>query len=85
MSGGAMIRAGGMIVQNFSGLFAPAGTPGAIIAQISGATHAAMADPELRRKLFASGFEPYPDSSAEAARRCVDEEAVHWAANYDKC
>jgi tripartite-type tricarboxylate transporter receptor subunit TctC/DNA-binding transcriptional LysR family regulator len=65
----------GMIAHNFNGLFAPAGTPKAVIERISQATRMAMADDEFRQKLIASGFEPYPDSSPEAARRFVEEEA----------
>ena len=65
----------GMIAHNFNGLFAPAGTPKAIVEQISQATRTAMADDEFRQKLIASGFEPYVDSSPEAARRFVEEEA----------
>jgi tripartite-type tricarboxylate transporter receptor subunit TctC len=65
----------GMIAHNFNGLFAPAGTPKTIIEQISQATRAAMADEEFRQKLVASGFEPYPDASPDAARRFVEEEA----------
>jgi tripartite-type tricarboxylate transporter receptor subunit TctC len=69
----------GMIAQNFLGLFAPARTPAAIVEQISNATRTIMADHALREKLIASGFEPYPDSSPEAARRFVDAEIVRWA------
>jgi tripartite-type tricarboxylate transporter receptor subunit TctC len=69
----------GLIAQNICGLFAPPATPKPIIAQISAATHAAMADDEFRQKLIVSGFEPYLDSSPEAARRCVDDEVVRWA------
>jgi len=68
----------GMIAQSFFGLFAPAGTPNAIIAQISDATRTAMADHEIREKLIASGFEPEPDSSPEAARHFVDDEVARW-------
>jgi len=68
----------GMIAQSFFGLFGPAGTPNAIIAQISHATRTAMADHEFREKLIASGFEPYLDSSPEAARRFVDDEVARW-------
>jgi tripartite-type tricarboxylate transporter receptor subunit TctC len=68
----------GMIVQNFSGLFAPSGTPIAIVDQISEATRAAMANAEFREKLIASGFEPCSDSSPEAARRFVEDEIDRW-------
>jgi tripartite-type tricarboxylate transporter receptor subunit TctC len=65
----------GMIAQNTIGLFAPAGTPKAIITQISQATHRALADDEFRQKLITSGFQPYPDSSPDAARWLLREEA----------
>jgi len=68
----------GMIAQSFMGLFAPAGTDKAIIEQISDVTHIALADQEIREKLIASGFEPYPDSSPEAARRLVDDDIARW-------
>jgi tripartite-type tricarboxylate transporter receptor subunit TctC len=45
-----------MIAQAFFGLFAPAGTPDAIVDQISAATRTAMADDGFRDKLIASGF-----------------------------
>ena len=69
----------GMIARNFFGLFAPAGTPEAVVARIVDATRAAMADPGFRQKLVATGFEPYPDSTREAARRFVQEEVGRWA------
>jgi tripartite-type tricarboxylate transporter receptor subunit TctC len=68
----------GMIAQNFIGLFAPAGTPKAIVVRISDATRKAMGDHEFRQKLIASGFEPYPDSTPEAARRLVEDEIARW-------
>ena len=64
----------GMIIRSLIGLFAPPATPKPIIMQISEATRSAMADAEFRQKLLASGFEPYLDSSPEAARRLLDEE-----------
>jgi tripartite-type tricarboxylate transporter receptor subunit TctC len=67
-----------LLSHNFSGLFAPAGTPMAIVAQISEATRQAMADDEFRQKLIASGFSPYPDSTPEAARRLLEDEIAHW-------
>src|SRR5262249_45680714 len=43
----------GVIAQNFYGLFAPVGTPKAIIEQISQATQIAMADNEFRQRYIA--------------------------------
>jgi len=68
----------GMIAQNFIDLFAPAGTPKAIVVEISDATSRAMADPAFRQKLIESSFEPYHDSTPEAARRLVEDEIARW-------
>lgn len=68
----------GMIAQNFTALFAPAHTPAAIVEQIARATRASMSDPEFRRQLVASGFEPETDSSPEKARAFVREEIARW-------
>jgi tripartite-type tricarboxylate transporter receptor subunit TctC len=69
----------GLIVKNFTGLFAPAGTSREIIGHISQATRVAMADAEYRRVLLASGFEPERESSPAATRRFLDEEIARWA------
>jgi len=69
----------GMIAHNFLGLFAPKGTPTTIVDLLSQATRTTMADDEFRKMLMVSGFEPYPDSSPEAAQRFVGDEIVHWA------
>ncbi len=68
----------GMIAQNFTGLFAPARTPTAIVAQISQATRTAMADREFRQLLLGSGFEPASDSNPDKTRRFVEEEIARW-------
>lgn len=68
----------GMIAQNFIVMFAPAGTPPAIVARIAKANSLAIADDEFQKKLIAAGFEPYPDSSPEAARRFVADEIARW-------
>jgi tripartite-type tricarboxylate transporter receptor subunit TctC len=69
----------GLTSQNFIGLFAPKGTPKAVVEQIAQATRTAMADKELQRMFTASGFEPDLDSSAEKARRLLEQEMVKWA------
>jgi len=68
----------GMVAQNFTALFAPAHTPGRIVEQIAQATRTAMSDPELRRQLVASGFEPEIDSTPEKTRAFVREEIARW-------
>ena len=69
----------GLAAQQFIGLFAPRGTPKAIIEQISQATRKAMADRELQRMFITSGFAPDLDSNPDKARRLLDEEIAKWA------
>jgi tripartite-type tricarboxylate transporter receptor subunit TctC len=59
-------------------LFVPKGTPSEIIARISQATAAALADPDLPRKYTASGVEAATDASPAAAARQLGEEIAHW-------
>jgi tripartite-type tricarboxylate transporter receptor subunit TctC len=68
----------GMIARNFFGVFAPAGTPKAIVARISDATRAAMVGQGFRERLLATGYEPHPDPTPEAARRFVRDEVERW-------
>jgi tripartite-type tricarboxylate transporter receptor subunit TctC len=68
----------GMLVQSFAGIFAPAGTPNAIVDQIAKATRTVMAEPDYQRMLIASGFEPYRDSTPEKTRQFVEQEITRW-------
>src|SRR5262245_7252093 len=68
----------GMIFDNFTALFAPAGTPPAIVDRLAQATRAVMSDVEFRDKLMAAGFEPQLDSTPEAARQFVEEQILRW-------
>jgi tripartite-type tricarboxylate transporter receptor subunit TctC len=67
-----------LITLMFMGLFAPAGTPRAIIEQIAGATHLVMADREFQNRLILAGFEPVTDSGPEQTAKFVREELVRW-------
>jgi tripartite-type tricarboxylate transporter receptor subunit TctC len=67
-----------LVSQQYIGLYAPAGTPGAIIAQISDAARAAMADAEFRAVLTAIGFAPTDDTSPQTMRAVVAQEFAHW-------
>src|SRR3954468_20068724 len=69
----------GLASQNFIGLFAPKGTPTAIVEKIAQATHAAMADKDLQHRFVSAGFEPELDSSPEKARDILDQELAKWA------
>jgi tripartite-type tricarboxylate transporter receptor subunit TctC len=68
----------GMISHNYIGLYAPAGTPKAIIGQIAEATRAAMAERELQQLFVKSGFEPVLESGPDHLRRFLDEEITRW-------
>ncbi|MBI4193964.1 MAG: tripartite tricarboxylate transporter substrate binding protein [Betaproteobacteria bacterium] len=63
-----------MVAQLFSGIFAPAGTPKAIVDRLSQVTRKALADEGFQKTLIQSGFEPVLDSSPEKAQRFVDQE-----------
>jgi tripartite-type tricarboxylate transporter receptor subunit TctC len=69
----------GLASQNFIGLFAPKGTPTAIVEKIAQATHTAMADNDLQHRFVSAGFEPELDSSPEKARDILDQELAKWA------
>jgi tripartite-type tricarboxylate transporter receptor subunit TctC len=62
---------------NWYGLLAPARTPAPIVAKLNAAVTTALADPELRDKLVASGAIPAPSSSAEFAT-LMREELDRW-------
>ena len=68
----------GMISVNFTGLFAPARTPKAIIERIATATRAALAEEDIRKNLVEQGLEPYADPTPEKTRRFVEEDIARW-------
>jgi tripartite-type tricarboxylate transporter receptor subunit TctC len=68
----------GMVSQQLIGLFAPAGTASAIIAQIAQANHALLAQPDYQKMLVETGFEPDLDSSPEIFRRRIAAEIAQW-------
>ena len=57
-----------LIGQLFTGLFAPAGTPEAIIDTLAEANRKAMSSTAFQQKLIDAGFEPVRDTPAEAHR-----------------
>ena len=68
----------GLAATQFIGLFAPRGTPKAIIEQIAQAARQAMSDQELQRMFITAGFEPEFDPSPENTRRMLDAELAKW-------
>jgi tripartite-type tricarboxylate transporter receptor subunit TctC len=67
-----------MISQQSIGLFAPAGTPRAIIERISFASRTAVADRAYQQMLIESGFEPDLDSTPEKFERLIEEDIARW-------
>jgi tripartite-type tricarboxylate transporter receptor subunit TctC len=68
----------GLTSQNFIGLYAPKGTPKAILEQIAQATRKAVTDKDLQRMFNMSGFMPDFDSTPEKAQKLLDEEIAYW-------
>lgn len=52
----------------WNGLFAPAGTPDAVVERLQAAVRQAMAAPEVRERITALGGEPFRGDANEAAR-----------------
>ena len=69
----------GMISQQSIGLFAPSGTPKAIIEQIWQATRTVIVEPAYQQMLIESGFEPDVDSTPEKFRRLIEEDIARWS------
>ncbi len=67
----------GLSVQLTTGVLAPAGTPQAIIDQVSAATANAMKDPDFERVLEAGGLEARSDASPAAAKAFLIAEREH--------
>ena len=67
-----------MISQQSIGLFAPTGTPQAIIEQIAQATRTTLADGAFQQMLVESGFQPSADSTPAKFRRFIDEDLARW-------
>lgn len=56
-----------VVSEPWYGIVAPAGTPAAVIAELVGALHAALADSDARRKFEMLGFEPIVETSDQFA------------------
>jgi tripartite-type tricarboxylate transporter receptor subunit TctC len=68
----------GLTSQNFIGLYAPKGTPQAIVEQIAEASRKAVADKELQRIFAASGFTADLESTPKKTERLLADEIVYW-------
>jgi len=68
----------GFEVSAWDGIFAPAGTPPAVIERLNAAIRAALADPKVREALVARGTQPVTSTPDELARHVVAE-SEKWA------
>jgi tripartite-type tricarboxylate transporter receptor subunit TctC len=68
----------GLISTQVLGLFAPAGTPKPIIAQIDEANHRALADAGYRQSLVDAAVIPVPDWTTENFYKFMDADIARW-------
>src|SRR5215467_6524606 len=68
----------GMVAQTTFGIFAPAGTPPAILERLNAVTQQAMADSAFQAELVRLGFEPVLDVGPEKAAALFQDERVRW-------
>jgi tripartite-type tricarboxylate transporter receptor subunit TctC len=68
----------GMITQNFFGIYAPAGTPRAVLDRVNEAMQQALADKEFQQRLSNAAFDPVPGLGPEQSRAYMAEEVARW-------
>jgi tripartite-type tricarboxylate transporter receptor subunit TctC len=57
----------GFAASSWQGLYAPRGTPGAVVQRLAAAAEAARQDPGVQRRFTEAGVEPFPGGPAELA------------------
>jgi tripartite-type tricarboxylate transporter receptor subunit TctC len=67
-----------LLIENWYGMFAPAGTPDKIVAEINRVANAAMNDPQVKQKLADQGLTVAGDSP-DQFRAFIDSETTKWA------
>jgi len=68
----------GMVAQTTFAIFAPAGTPVAIVDRLDAATQKVMADEDFQKQLLNLGFEPVRGVGGEKATEVFKDELVRW-------
>jgi tripartite-type tricarboxylate transporter receptor subunit TctC len=68
----------GMISVNFTGLFAPRGTPKPIVDQIAAATDKVTEDDSFRTMLIDAGMEPYRHSTPGKTAQFLEQDIARW-------
>ena len=67
-----------LLIENWYGMFAPAGTPDKIVAELNRVANAAMNDPQVKQKLADQGLTVAGDTP-EQFRAFIDSETTKWA------
>ena len=67
-----------LVQESWFGVWAPAGTPPAVVRKLFAATVKALADPELQKQFQATGGSVAPSQSPEAFAAFVKRENVKW-------
>jgi tripartite-type tricarboxylate transporter receptor subunit TctC len=67
----------GFEATSWFGMFAPAATPPAIVAQLNAVIVKALNDPDVKKKITEQGAEPYPEKPAEFAA-FIQAETAKW-------
>jgi tripartite-type tricarboxylate transporter receptor subunit TctC len=67
-----------LLIENWYGMIAPAGTPEKIVAEINRVAHEAMNDPQVKQKLADQGLTVAGDTP-EQFRAFIDSETTKWA------
>jgi tripartite-type tricarboxylate transporter receptor subunit TctC len=67
-----------LLIENWYGMIAPAGTPPEIVAALNRAANAAMNDPQVKQKLADQGLTVAGDTP-EQFRKFIDSETSKWA------
>jgi len=68
----------GYEVTGWNGFVAPAGTPAAIIAKLSGAIQRGLDDPDLRKRLETAGYEVAPHNTPEDFAAFIKADTERW-------
>jgi tripartite-type tricarboxylate transporter receptor subunit TctC len=66
----------GMDLSLWFAMFAPAGTPGAVVTEVNRQLNATLKNPGIATRLEGLGFDPSPDTPARLAERMKRDEAV---------
>ena len=68
----------GFDITSWNGIFAPAGTPPAVVDKINTELQAVLADPEVQKQLAVIGFEVWPTKTPQEIAKYVAEQLQYW-------